>query len=108
MEKLDVKVGDIVILSCGNNPDRLVKVTKITPSGRIRIDNRDDIQFTPDGREMGKRDRWSWTSYLYPATPERIEEIKQNSIIRKAYYAMNTAKNLSYEQAVQILKILES
>lgn len=108
MEKLNVKVGDKVIVRCGAEPDRIAEVTKITPTGRIKIDGRNDIQFTPYGEEMGNRDMFGWRCYLYEATAGEMVRIKHEDVVRRAVYKMQNFKaSLSYGDAVEILKILE-
>lgn len=70
MKELKVKVGDKVIVSSGWIEDRLATVTKITPTGRIRIDVFNDIQFDKYGREMGCDDRLGNRKRIAICTPE--------------------------------------
>lgn len=110
-EELKVKVGDKLLYRTGytyNQVERIVTVTKVTPTGRIRIDY-GDCQYDKYGNEMGKRDRWTCRSSLYIPKGEDFERIKKNRAISKAISLTEklNKKNLSYEQALKIVEILE-
>ena len=110
-EELNVKVGDKLFYRTGythNQFERIVTVTKVTPTGRIRVDY-SDKQYDKYGNEMGNRDRWTCRSSLYLPKEEDYERIKVNNAIAKALLLMEkqNKKTISYEQAVKIIEILE-
>lgn len=110
-QELNVKVGDLVLYQWGyahNRVEKIVKVAKITPTGRIRIEGHDE-QYDKYGHQMGNRDRWSCGSYIRIATEDDYKRIKENSAISKALSLMESKnkKNLSYEQATKIIDILK-
>ncbi len=104
MDELNVKVGDKVLYE-RRGRERIVTVTKVTPTGRIRIDFTDS-QFDKYGHQMGG-DTW-FSSRIRRATPEDIKRIEQKKTILKAYELCQTidAKSLSYEKALKIIEIL--
>lgn len=102
MEKLDLKVGDnVVVMSHWGISIR--KVEKITPKGAIRVDG---TLYNEFGSQKGG-DSWS-RSLIKKATEEDIREIKKANYIKKTLRAMHECKGLTYEHAVEIMKILES
>ncbi|MGL6201136.1 MAG: hypothetical protein ACRC3H_19625 [Lachnospiraceae bacterium] len=101
-EKLNVKEGDEV-LRCGISSKSLLTVKKITPSGNIRTS--DGRLFDPYGRLKGG-DRWDFDS-LKEYTGEAKEEYIRRSAIGKAHSLMLGCRKISYEQALEIIKILE-
>ena len=105
MEELKVKVGDKVLYhrwSIVANVEKIVTVTKVTPTGRVKIDWC-DTQYDRYGREIGSRR----SSSISIPTEEDYERIRENETISKAQSLMEKAK-LTYEQAVKIIEILES
>lgn len=106
MEELKVKVGDKVLYNHWHfgTTEEIVTVTKVTPTGRIRIDFC-DTQFDKYGRQIGKRDSYSNSSISIP-TEEDYKRIMQRRVISKAESLMKNTK-VTYEQAVEIIKILE-
>ena len=58
MTELNVKIGDRVIYYSGIN-STVTAVTKITPTGRIRIEAAENKQFDKYGVEMGVRLAWA-------------------------------------------------
>lgn len=107
MEELKVKVGDKVLYRCsswGNKTERIETVTRVTPTGRIRIEGR-DCQFDKYGDEI-IGSTWSARAHLSIPTDEDYKRIRENEAISKAQYLMEKAK-LTYEQAVKIIEILE-
>lgn len=105
MEELNVKAGDKVIYNY-RGQERIVTVTKVTPTGRIRIDF-NDCQFNNLGNQIGNRDAWP-CPHIYEATPEDIKRIEQKEVVLKAYDLCHTVetKNISYEKALKIIEIL--
>lgn len=109
-EELNVKVGDEVLyqsMRTYNLVEMIVKVVKVTPTGRIKIAGHDG-QYDKYGRIMGHKDTWSPGSYIKIPTEEDYKRIKENSAISKALSLMDAKnkQNLSYEQAVKIIEIL--
>ena len=101
MEKLDLKVGDkvIVMSRCGTS---LREVERITPKGAIRVAG---TLYTEFGSQKGG-DPWGRSS-IKKATEEDIREIKEKTYIAKTLRAMHECRELTYENAVEIMKILE-
>ena len=101
MEKLDLKVGDkvIVMSRCGKS---INTVERITPKGAIRVGG---TLYHQDGYQKGG-DSWNITS-IKKATEEDIREIKEKTYIAKTLRAMHECRELTYENAVEIMKILE-
>ena len=111
MAELKVNVGDKLLYSYGysyNRVEKIVTVTKVTPTGRIRIDYNDE-QYDKYGCEMGKKDRWSCRSSLSIPTEEDFDRIKKNYAINKALYIIRKINkdNLDYDKALIIIKIFE-
>lgn len=112
MEELNVKVGDKVLYYGGSlfNPvEKITTVTKVTPTGRIRIDC-NDCQYNKYGMEMGNKDIWSGNSKIRPYTEEDAKRIIENNVIKKAVSLCGKVNksNLSYDQAAKIIEILGS
>ena len=79
MAELKVNVGDKLLYSYGysyNRVEKIVTVTKVTPTGRIRIDF-NDKQYDKFGNEMGRKDIWSSYSSLSVLTDKDFERIKK-------------------------------
>lgn len=111
MAELKVNVGDKLLYSCGyshNHFEKIVTVTKVTQTGRIRIDYNDE-QYDKYGREMGKKDMCSCRSSLSIPTEEDFERIKKNYAINKALNIIGKINkgNLDYDKALRIIKIFE-
>lgn len=104
MDKLNVKVGDKVIYEY-MGVERIVTISKITPTGRIKIDF-DDSQFNCYGDEIGRKDAWNHP-FIREATSDDIERIDQKQTIIKAYELCHTVetKNITYEKALKIIEI---
>lgn len=115
MEELNVKVGDTLLCTThhySGNRAWFVTVVKVTPTGRIRVSGL-DTQFDKYGKQMGRgRGRASigeaWNELSVP-TPEDYKAIEKASTIAKARAALEKAvkSKLSYEKAIEILKVLE-
>lgn len=115
MEELKVKVGDTllcIVHHYSGNKERFVTVTKVMPTGRIRVLEL-DAQFDKYGKQMGRgTSRASafdaWAELSVP-TPEDYKRIEKKTTIAKAKAALERAvkSKLSYEKAIEILKVLE-
>lgn len=111
MNELNVKVGDKLLYSYGysyNITERIVEVTKVTPTGRIRVTT-SDRQYDKYGREMGNNDMCSCKSKLSIPTEEYIKRIAQNNTIAKALNIVSKLHrdNLEYEKALKIIELFE-
>jgi hypothetical protein len=107
MAELNVKVGDKLILH--GSSKHVVTVTRVTPTGRIRID-KSGSQFDKYGWEMAGSDVWHHRLFLSEPTENEIQEIKETKTKNKALHLMREMKqsDLDYAQAVKIIEILES
>lgn len=108
-EELNVKVGDEVLYRLWNLSgvvERIETVTRVTPTGRIRIDG-SGSQFDKYGREMGC-DLWRGGANLSIPTEEDYKRIEENAVISKALSMMEklNKKTLPYDKAVKIVEIL--
>ena len=111
MKELNVKVGDKLLYSYGypcNRTERIVEVTKVTPTGRIRVTT-SDSQYDKYGHEMGNSDMWSCKSSLSIPTEEDIKRIAQNNTIAKALNIVSKLHkdNLEYEKALKIIELFD-
>ena len=109
MNELNVKVGDKLLYSYGysyNRTERIVEVTKVTPTGRIRVTT-SNSQYDKYGQEMGNNDMWSCKSSLSIPTEEDIKRITQNNAITKALNIVSKLhkNNLEYEKALKIIEL---
>ena len=108
-EELKVEVGEEV-LYCPASYSRIEKiavVTRVTPTGRIKID-KSDRTFNQYGRSMGNSG-WRGNYFIYKLTPEKKKELMEKEVIHKCLARFEECKdNLSYEQAKKILRILEA
>lgn len=109
MKELNVKVGDKLLYSYGylyNITERIVEVTKVTPTGRIRVTT-SDCQYDKYGKEMRNHDIWSYKSKLSIPTEEDIKRITQNNTIAKALNIVSKLHrdNLEYEKALKIIEL---
>lgn len=110
MEELKVKVGDKVLYQSGysyNAFEKIVTVTRITPTGRIKTDY-NNVQFDKYGVEMGNRGRWSPKAYLSILTNEDCRRINENQVIDKACVLISKVKksDIDYNKALKIIEIL--
>lgn len=108
-EELNVKVGDEVLYRLWNLSgvvERIETVTRVTPTGRIRIDG-SSSQFDKYGREMGG-DSWRGGANLSIPTEEDYKRIEENAVISEALSLMEklNKKTLPYDKAVKIVEIL--
>ena len=110
MEELKVKVGDKLIYhSYGlDKIEKIATVTKVTPTGRMRIDY-NDCQYDKYGEKMGQKNILDNRSYLTIPTDEDIKRIEENNTIAKALYMVRKLNkdNLDYDRAVKIMEILQ-
>lgn len=106
-EELNVNVGDEVLYSRSSYSriEEIATVTKVTPTGRIRIDKSMNY-FDKYGRQMGNTG-WGGIDYICILTPEKKEKILRKNEIAKCICIFNDLKNkITYEQAKGILDIL--
>lgn len=99
----NIQVGDMVFVyyqSC-----KCIKpVQKITPSGLIKVDGN---LFNPNGFIRGGG--VYCTTYIEIATPEKIEEFRQQIYIKKVLANLKKLKleDITFEQAERISHILD-
>ena len=93
----NIKADDYVFISSYRGK-RLTRVQKITPTGRVVVDN---IQFINGANRSNKWDIMT----LAEATTEAVEKYKAIQFIRAVKLAMNNTK-MTYKQAQEINKIL--
>ena len=96
LEKL--KVGDKVFVR-GNSGVRLTTVQRITPTGRIVVNN---TQFIGG---VNRYNMWDIMT-LEEATEEKIQQYNKRVFIHMVYAALKINKTMSYEQAKQINELL--
>lgn len=112
-EKLNVKVGDKVLVTCsGYGLSGGYKytdiVSKITPTGRIRLAKHRTVTFYPDGTERVSSDAWAPRGRLELLTPEKETELRKEVVIRKCLSKMHETTDITYEQAAAIMEILKA
>lgn len=97
----NIKVGDKVVLSARFCRDTIATVKEITPKGNIKVGNK---LFRPSGVER-TTDRWG-KSYIRLATAHDMEIITKQNAICKCIDRLHDVKALTYEQAIEIAKIM--
>ena len=97
----NIQVGDMVFVYYHSHTC-IKPVQKITPSGLIKVDGN---LFKPNGRIRGG-DLYC-TTYIEIATPEKIEEFKQRTYIKKVLANLRELKfeDITFEQAERINQI---
>lgn len=102
----NLRVGDKVVY-CDRFGEEICEVVRITPTGRIRVSGHENIQFDKYGLKMGS-DR-GYPASIKQANQQEIEKIQQYQVKIKAYKKMQITRfdDITYEQAVKILKILD-
>lgn len=103
MEKLNVKVGDKVILQGRWSEESIHTVEKITPTGLIKVCG---YTFYDDGSQRGG-DTWSGFR-LIEATPEAIQRIKDRKTVRKAIsMCRKVTDKIDIDTANKLIALLE-
>lgn len=103
MEKLNVKVGDKVILQ-GRYEESIHTVEKITPTGLIKVCGH---TFYDNGVQRGGN---AWNSFrLIEATPEAIQRIKDRKTVHKAISMCRkvTTDKIDIDTANKLIALLE-
>lgn len=93
-----LKVGDEVIVSRWNQPDRLEKVTKRTPSGRLTVGG---LDYNSDGSIRGG-DRYARAS-LAEATQERRDKAEDYALTQHLFSLKWHAVSLETKRAIDAL-----
>ena len=101
MEKLDVKVGDLVIYQSRWNGKSVQRVDKITPKGNIRVKGALFDQF---GYEKTS-DSFTRDSIIV-ATKKEIEKIEQIRFVNGVFKRIKDLESISYDKAKRINDIL--
>lgn len=95
----NLKADDYVFIS-GRSGKRLTRVQRITPTGRVIVDN---IQFI---NGVNQSNQWA-IMRLEEATTEAVKKYKETQFIYAVKLAMiNNTKIMTYKQAKEINKIL--
>jgi hypothetical protein len=100
--RLNVKVGDQVIIYGSYRNKSLGTVEKITPTGLIKVNG---TLYNQDGYIRGGG-AWN-TGSISEATPELIKEVNENNTISLALSKMRKCSSLTYEKALKIIEILK-
>lgn len=99
----ELKPGDTVVVE-SRNRTRISKVKRITPTGRIVVD---DCQFRPNSGEMYGGGMYDHTK-IVEATPERLNEIsmlsKRSKLLKEIQSCVLT--DLSLESLEKIYEII--
>ena len=106
-EILCVQPGDKVCYMYGGiwGGRKIATVTKVTPTGRIRVDLDEGKQFDKYGRLMGNN--YSDAGIL-KLTPELEDEILQEEVVKEVLSKIKVIKKLDYVTAVGILSALSA
>lgn len=109
MNELKLKIGDKVLITNGlPTEDKIGTVTKITPTGRIKLDIYTDYQFDRYGRQMGNRDIWSRSKSIRIPDKEDYNRVHKNEIVGHIYSKIDqlNTQNL-YDTNISTLEILD-
>ena len=109
MNELKLKIGDKVLITNGlPTEDKIGTVTKITPTGRTKLDIYTDYQFDRYGRQMGNRDIWSRSKSIRIPDKEDYNRVHKNEIVGHIYSKINqlNTQNL-YDTNISTLEILD-
>lgn len=109
MNELKLKIGDKVLITNGlPTEDKIGTVTKITPTGRIKLDIYTDYQFDRYGRQMGNRDIWSRSKSIRIPDKEDYNRVHKNKIVGHIYSKIDqlNTQNL-YDTNISTLEILD-
>ena len=110
MNELKLKIGDKVLITNGlPTEDKIGTVTKITPTGRIKLDIYTDYQFDRYGRQMGNRDIWSRSKSIRIPDKEDYNRVHKNEIVGHIYSKIDqlNTQNL-YDTNISTLEILDN
>lgn len=109
MKELNVKVGDKVAYYSGgfSKISSICTVSRVTPTGRIRLKEHEGIVFDKYGKEMGKIDPWAGRDSILELTPEIEKQIIETSIIKQCLREMHNIKEIDYKNAIKILEVLK-
>lgn len=109
MNELKLKIGDKVLITNGlPTEDKIGTVTKITPTGRTKLDIYTDYQFDRYGRQMGNRDIWSRSKSIRIPDKEDYNRVHKNEIVGHIYSKIDqlNTQNL-YDTNISTLEILD-
>ena len=82
MNEQKLKIGDKVLITNGlPTEDKIGTVTKITPTGRTKLDIYTDYQFDRYGRQMGNRDICSRSKSIRIPDKEDYNRVHKNEIV---------------------------
>ena len=98
----NLNVGDKVIVK-SRHGCKVATVDNNTKAGNIKVDG---VIYTPNGTVRGA-DVWD-TTFIYKATPENIEAVRQKAKIVEALRLMHSTTSITFEQAEKICEILKN
>lgn len=110
MNELKLKIGDKVLITNGlPTEDKIGTVTKITPTGRIKLDIYTDYQFDRYGRQMGNRDIWSRSKSIRIPDKEDYNRVHKNEIVGHIYSKIKQVNIQNfYDTNINTLEILNN
>jgi len=105
-----LQVGDTVIVrqSGIGSSDKVDKVAKITPSGRVHLEN-SSTQYNSNGTARGVKDTY-FNTYLMMPTDKLLYNIKKEQTYKKVHRLVMTTiewQELSLEQLEEALEFLQ-
>ena len=95
----NLKPGDEVFIRSPYGDKYLRTVEKITPTGLIKVGG---CLYTKEGRQRGE----AFAHGLVECTPEKKEEFMREVFTHKVLRGLRNVPNITYEQAVEINKVL--
>lgn len=95
----NLKPGDEVFVRSPYGDKYLRTVEKITPTGLIKVGG---CLYTKEGRQRGE----TFAHGLSECTPEKKEEFMRDIFVSGVTRAIRNVKSITYEQAVEINKVL--
>lgn len=107
MKTLNLKVGDRVCYIRGNHLNavrEITEVTKVTPTGRIRIAADPDKQFRADGWELAQKNR----TYIVELTPTLEKEVTEENVIAECKRMLWRMPDPDYVTACGLLPVLKA
>lgn len=102
------EVGQKVLVT-GRHYKWIGTILRITPTGQIKVQHQKNelciLTFDSHGR-LKTSDPYDH-GHIEPLTPELQQKLHEESFINKTLNKMHEVANLSYAQAIQIMKILD-
>lgn len=96
-----LKAGDNVYYKNSYNTVIITKIVKITPTGKVRLDNDDLLDSIGHRRSTGL---WGSSYYIFPITPEIIEHVEKASMLK--HIKEFDFSKLSLDKMKEIMRIV--